>query len=324
MEKQLFNILAVALLLIATITTCKKEEPDANGIKFDKTELDLLVGETVTLNPIFIPTNANKTASWESSDPNVATVDKGTVTGIAFGTTTITVTIPSGRTAKCSVTVIQIIEPKMIRVDGGTFIMGCTEDDCFDNRELPAHPVTLSSFSIAQYPVTQKEWVSLMGYNPSYYQNGEDCPVGNVTWKEIQSYIQKLNTYTGKNYRLPTEAEWEFAARGGNKSEHYIFSGSNNVHEVAWIDTYSHPVGTKKPNELDIYDMSGNIFETCNDFFGAYTDDPQINPQGPPIGDSRVIRGGSYGNDPFFSRIAYRMPRNNNASYNGGFRLALP
>ena len=324
MKKHLFNIFAVALLLIATIATCKKEEADASGIKLDQPEVELLVGETAILKATLIPKNANKTVIWESSKPDVATVEKGKITAVAFGITTITATTHNGHTAKCAVVVIQAFEPEMIRVQGGTFTMGCTDDECME-RELPTHQVTLSSFSIGKYPVTQKEFEALMGYNPSYYKNCEDCPVGYVGWNEMQSYIQKLNTITGKNYRLPTEAEWEYAARGGNKSEHYKYSGSNNVHEVAWIDSKSHPVGTKKPNELEIYDMCGNVFETCSDWYELYTDEHQENPQGPPTGTlGRVIRGGNYGNYPFYSRIAYRMPDISDASMNGGFRLAHP
>jgi len=332
MKKQLFKILAVALLLIATIATCKKETPDANDIKLDKNDLELLAGETATLKAILIPSDANKTVSWESSDPTIATVDKGTITGIAFGTTTITVTSHNGHTAKCAVLVMQVFEPDMIRVDGGKFTMGCTDGDCFsyedDNREIPSHEVTVSSFSIAKYPVTQKQWRALMGSNPSNCV-GEEHPVERVSWQDAQAFIQKLNTLTGKQYRLPTEAEWEYAARGGSQSKGYKYSGSNDVNTVAWYDlnsgNKSHPVGLKEPNELKIYDMSGNVWEWCSDWYGKYSDLPQTNPPGPSSGIAHVIRGGTYVIQSQCVRVSMRSGATTNLTNPYiGFRLALP
>ena len=162
--------------------------------------------------------------------------------------------------------------------------------------------------------------------NPSYYK-GDDRPVHNVSWNDVQEYITVLNAYTGKNYRLPTEAEWEYAARGGNKSKGYKYSGSNNIDEVAWcVDNSSSPrsVGTKKPNELSIYDMSGNLWEYCNDWYDSYTADPQINPTGPKTGDYRVIRGGAYYTQPFYMRVSSRNGLQPNEKIFGTFRLLLP
>ena len=139
-----------------------------------------------------------------------------------------------------------------------------------------------------------------MGSNPSRFK-GADLPVERVSWDDCQVFIQKLNSLTGCNFRLPTEAEWEFACRGGNNSRGYKYSGSNNLGSVAWYDDncgyQTRPVGTKSPNELGIYDMSGNVWECCSDWFEIYTANSQINPTGPQSGESRVIRGGSWGDD---------------------------
>jgi formylglycine-generating enzyme required for sulfatase activity len=261
MKRKIFKFLAIAVLLTTAIIACKKP---VDGVNIDR-DLLLLVGETAILIPSFIPPDAhNQKVSWESSDPSVATVDNGNVTGIKVGRAIITVkTEDGGRTAKCFVSVTQPIEPEMVWVEGGTFTMGCTDEqgeDCY-NDELPSHQITLSGFYIGKYEITQKEWVAAMGDNPSL-KNGDKIPVHCIGLGKVQEYINRLNAVTGKDYRLPTEAEWEYAARGGNKSEGYKYSGSNNVHEVAWCDFISggpFNVGTKKANELGIYDMSGNV-----------------------------------------------------------------
>ena len=164
---------------------------------------------------------------------------------------------------------------EMVKVEGGTFDMGATkeQEEPWDS-EKPVHKVTLSSFSIAKTEVTQELWQAVMGNNPSYFK-GSNLPVEVVSWNDCQEFIRKLNAMTGYNFRLPTEAEWEFAARGGNKSQHYQYSGSNDVGSVAWYGDNSggktHPVATKAPNELGIYDMSGNVWEWCEDWYGSYS-----------------------------------------------------
>ena len=223
-------------------------------------------------------------------------------------------------------------EPEMVLVQGGTFTMGCTAEqsnDCSDG-EKPAHQVTLNNFQIGKYPVTQAQWRFVMGNNPSYF-TGDNLPVEQVSWNDVQVYIEKLNEMTGKNYRLPTEAEWEYAARGGNKSQeqNYKYSGSNNIEEVAWYwensDSKTHPVGTKAPNALGIYDMCGNVWEWCNDRYGDYTEDPQTNPQGPDTGYGRVVRGGSWYYFAHFCRTTSRDASEPTDRYfNLGFRLVLP
>jgi formylglycine-generating enzyme required for sulfatase activity len=205
--------------------------------------------------------------------------------------------------------------------------MGCNDNECFD-RELPQHQVTLKSYRIAKYPVTQKQWVSLMGSNPSYFQ-GDDFPVEMVSWLDVQDFIKQLNDVTGRNYRLATDAEWEYAARGGKKSQGYKYSGSNNVDDVAWYDGNSgftpHAVGTKAPNELGIYDMSGNVMEWCNNWYAEYTDVAQTDPQGPATGLHRVIRNGSWATQAQECRVSFRNRTDpESRHFLIGFRIVLP
>ena len=188
---------------------------------------------------------------------------------------------------------------EMVRVEGGTFRMGATseQEDDADSDEKPVHSVTLSSYYIGKTEVTQALWQAVMGSNPSNFK-GADLPVECVSWDDCQEFIRKLNSMTGQNFRLPTEAEWEFACRGGNNSRGYKYSGSNNLGSVAWCDGNSggktHPVATKSPNELGIYDMSGNVWEWCADWYGGYSSSAQTNPKGPYGGSGRVSRGGSW------------------------------
>ena len=188
----------------------------------------------------------------------------------------------------------------MVYVSGGTFTMGATgeqDSDAFDD-EKPTHSVTLNSFYLCKYEVTQALWKAVMGKNPSDFK-GNNLPVENVSWNDCQTFISRLNNLTGRNFRLPTEAEWEYAARGGNRSRGYKYSGSNNPSDVSWdIDNSgdkTHPVGSKRPNELGLYDMSGNVYEWCSDWYGTYSSSSQTNPTGPSSGWGRVKRGGCWG-----------------------------
>ena len=218
----------------------------------------------------------------------------------------------------------------MVRVEGGTFIMGATAEqgsDAIDN-EKPTHQVTLSTFYIGKYEVTQAEWQAVMGTNPSDFK-GDNLPVECVSWDDCQEFIRKLNELTGKQFRLPTEAEWEYAARGGNKSGGYKYAGGNDVDNVAWYVDNSggktHPVGTKRGNELGLYDMSGNVWEWCQDWFGYYGSASQTNPQGRGSGDDRVLRGGSWDDDARYCRLSYRNGRDPGQELRyRGLRLALP
>ncbi len=175
---------------------------------------------------------------------------------------------------------------EMVPVEGGTFTMGAADDDNYAfNWEKPAHEVTLSSYYIGKTEVTQALWKAVMGSNPSRFK-GDNLPVEQVSWDDCQKFIRRINAATGKQFRLPTEAEWEYAARGGNQSKGYKYSGSNNLDKVAWYgedwETGStHPVGKKQPNELGLYDMSGNVWEWCADWYGDYSSEAQTNPTGP-------------------------------------------
>ncbi|MBQ3247480.1 MAG: formylglycine-generating enzyme family protein [Alistipes sp.] len=219
---------------------------------------------------------------------------------------------------------------EMVFVKGGTFMMSATPEQGKDanSDEKPAHSVTVSDFYIGKYEVTQAQWEAVMGENPSCFK-GENRPVERVSWNDIQEFIEKLNAKTGKKYRLPTEAEWEYAARGGNQSKGYKYSGSNDIGSVAWYtknsSSQTHPVGQKQPNELGLYDMSGNVYEWCSDWFGRYSSGSQTNPTGPAKGSRRVLRGGSWLNAGR-CRVSYRGSDDPSSSgfYCGifGFRLA--
>ncbi len=260
---------------------------------------------------------------------------------------------PGGDTPVTQTFTVNGVIFKMIAVEGGTFTMGATVEqgsDAYD-CEKPAHQVTLSSYSIGETEVTQALWQAVMGSNPSYF-NGDynstygshdnygtnlQRPVECVSWDDCQAFITKLNQLTGAMFRLPTEAEWEYAARGGNKSKGYKYAGSNSIGDVAWYyaNSYAlgsgnpnygtHSVATKSPNELGLYDMSGNVYEWCQDWYGSYSSGAQTNPIGPTSGRYRVYRGGSWNYVAMCCRVSYR---NYNGSptglnYDLGFRLAL-
>jgi len=214
----------------------------------------------------------------------------------------------------------------MVAVKGGCFNMGSNDGD---SDEKPVHQVCVDDFYIGKYEVTQKQWKEIMGNYPSKFKC-DDCPVEQVSWDDVQDFIRKLNSKTGNNYRLPTEAEWEYAARGGDQSRGYIYSGSNTIGDVAWYNGNSgsktHAAGTKKANELGIYDMSGNVWEWCSDWYGAdyYGKSPTNNPAGPTTGSYRVLRGGSWDLIATYCRMAirgWRRPGGNDKIL--GFRLAL-
>jgi len=233
---------------------------------------------------------------------------------------------------------------EMVYVNGGTFMMGCTPEhsgDC-DDREKPAYEATLSDFYIGKYEVTQKQWREIMGTDLRQQLNtaiGIEAPLSGkrdnnpmyyVSWEDAREFIERLNEETGKSYRLPTEAEWEYAARGGNQSRLYKYSGSDNVGAVAWFSDNSksttHPVGTKEANELGIHDMSGNVNEWVSDWYGDYSGKPQMNPAGPESGKYpyRVFRGGSWFNGAWYARVSYRNAGGSRGRTGDvGFRLAL-
>ena len=196
---------------------------------------------------------------------------------------------------------------KMIAVKGGTFQMG--SDDWYE-WEKPVHQVTLSDYFIGETEVTQELWSAVMGSNPSGFTGNMQRPVEQVSWNDCQAFISKLNELTGEAFRLPTEAQWEYAARGGNQAQGRLYSGSDAIDDVAWYKSNSssttNPVKTKAPNELGIYDMSGNVYEWCSDWKGSYSSAAQTDPTGPAKGSGRVSRGGSWNNDPTGCRVASR------------------
>lgn len=221
------------------------------------------------------------------------------------------------------------INIEMIKVEAGTFMMGATKEVKEPYKiELPAHEVLLTEdYYIGKYEVTQALWNVVMDSKHST-NDGDLLPKNYVSWNYCQEFIEKLNKITGLKFRLPTEAEWEYAARGGKKSKRYLYSGSNNVLDVAWYDGNSsnkrHPVGTKQANELGIFDMGGNVSEWCQDLWGQYQNDSQINPLGSSAGTKHVLRGGNYFFDIRICYLSYRMfAESNYKDAFNGFRLAL-
>ena len=211
---------------------------------------------------------------------------------------------------------------EMVKVEGGTFMMGATSEMKNPNsNEKPVHQVTLTNdYYMGKYEVTQALWQAVMGSNPYEYK-GDNLPVETVSWNDCQKFISKLNSLTGRMFRLPTEAEWEYAARGGKESRGYQYSGSSNISDVAWYDENSgsktHPVGTKQANELGIYDMTGNVWEWCSDWYSSYSSSSQTNPTGSDSGSARVSRGGGWNCNASYCRLSVRF------YYTPDFRLDI-
>ena len=216
------------------------------------------------------------------------------------------------------------VDPVMVKVEGGSFQMGSNDGS---NSEKPIHSVSVNTFYIGKYEVTQSEWRSVMGKNPPklYFKGCNSCPVDAVSWDNIQEFLKKLNAKSEKTYRLPTEAEWEYAARGGNKSNGYTYSGSNDLKSVAWCyensDSKTHPVGQKQANELGLHDMSGNVWEWCTDWYKGYPGSSGVKDY---TGSDRVYRGGGCFYDAGYCRVASRSYNTPAYRYSLlGFRLAI-
>ena len=273
-----------------------KVEIKKDGYGTDSKTVSILEGQTASLSGV-LKTNASSSVA----------------SGTSLAGNTISIPVKDG------------ISIDMVRVEAGTFTMGATaEMEDPEDDEKPTHRVTLSNdYYIGKYEVTQGLWQAVMGNNPSNFK-GDNLPVEQVSWYECQDFLSKLNRLTGKKFRLPTEAEWEYAARGGNKSRGYQYSGSNNLSDVAWYRVNSgdktHAVGTKQANELGIYDMSGNVWEWCQDWYGNYSSSSQTNPTGATSGSDRVVRGGSWDYYAWLCRSSYRYVAPN---YRCGLGLRL-
>ena len=264
----------------------------------------------------------------------------GTLQQGAVATTTPTASgsVDSGSLGGNQTFTVKGVQFTMIAVEGGTFTMGATPEQGSDaeSNEKPTHQVTLLSYYIGETEVTQALWEAVMGKTVlqiasengwSTYGVGDNYPMYDISYNDCKDFILKLNSMTGKNFRLPTESEWEFAARGGNKSRGYKYSGSNNIEDVAWYSNNSdttHPVKTKQANELGIYDMSGNVYEWCQDWYGKYSRNVQTNPIGPNSGSDRVIRGGGWCSRARYCRLSRRRGYGLDSRDNDlGFRLVL-
>lgn len=256
-----------------------------------------------------------------------STVQQKPTTRLSSGTSGSTITIP----------VKDGISIEMVKVEAGTFVMGATREgmryEKMDKKELPAHKVSLTKeYFIGKFEVTQLLWNTIMKNNPSK-NKGEKLPVEQVSWNDCQIFIAKLNRITGRKFRLPTEAEWEYAARGGNKSKGYLYSGSDIAEDVAWYNAvsgrrigsgHSHKVGAKHANELGLFDMSANVYEWCQDFWVEYNNQEQIDPVGPQKGINHVYRGGSWYTDVYKCYPSWRDYGNPDLRRDDlGFRLAL-
>ena len=301
-------------------------EPES--IALSESNVTMNIGSTITLTATVYPSNTtNKMVTWRSSNASVATVNNGVVNALATGECDIIATCQNVQ-ATCHVTVkeedanentftVNGVTFSMVPVEGGTFLMGspATQTGSGTN-ERPQHFVTLSDYKIGQTEVTQELWVAVMGSNPSSFQGDPQRPVDNVSWDMCKEFIDSLNKLTGKNFRFPTEAEWEFAAKGGNQSKGYIFAGSNTPAPVAWYSTNSgsktQPVAQKAANELGLYDMSGNVCEWCADWYVSYEwytsnfTQPIDNPTGPETGSYKMLRGGSWFEVAKYCRSGYR------------------
>ena len=279
MAKKIIYILFIMLLVGCFDAMAQKPIKRQNASK-QKTEKTSKSRQSGTTSNGDKSKKTNKSASPQSSINSNSPINEGTVKSETITANGVSFT--------------------MVYVSGGTYTMGATAEqgNDADSNEKPAHQVSLPGYYIGKYEVTQELWQSVMGNNPSWFPGESRCPVECVSWEDCQKFITKLNKLTGKTFRLPTEAEWEYAARGGNRSHGYKYAGSNSLGDVAWYEDNSsdktHPVGQKSPNELGLYDMSGNASEWCQDLYGNYSGSSQTDPVGSYSGYFRVSRGGAW------------------------------
>ena len=228
---------------------------------------------------------------------------------------------------------IREVAASLVRVEGGTFQMG-SDSELANDDEQPVHAVTLSSYRIAKFTITQKQWRAIMGQNVAWNENygvGDNYPATNLNANDVKQFLDKVNRLGELNLRLPTEAEWEYAARGGKSSHGTLYSGSDDADAVVWHQGNAgnrlHPVGSLQPNELGLYDMSGNVWEWCSDWYGDYPAEAQTNPQGAYYyysSQRKVVRGGSFSYEATFSRVTQRNSvQSGTSSFALGFRVAM-
>ena len=352
MKTRLLFIIAAIMLLFG----CNKDR-DLNELKFEITNEEWTIsGTTATLTAdyswsgeiVSIAMDVSEDGGFASAMSFEASVSGNsltvTATGLKAGTTyyyrmrlntengkveSETKTFVTNNPNDPNTFTVNGVSFEMVYVEGGTFDMGATTEQGSDaeSDDKPVHSVTLDGYYIGKCEVTQELWQAVMGSNPSRFKGAKN-PVEQVSWNDCQEFVSRLNRLTGRTFRLPTEAEWEYAARGGNKSRHYKYSGSGNIGYVAWYyknsGSTTHAVGTQTANELGIYDMSGNVCEWCSDWYGGYSAGSQTNPQGPSSGSARVLRGGSWSDYARYCRVSYRYCGDPYDSYDGGgLRLVL-
>ena len=309
------------------VEEAKEEKISPVAQKASSSSWGLLLGIAVVI-AVITGVAVNKCSGGEgdsAEEPIIDSIVRSKVDTVRADTPVATLDVP-----KDCPEVIKKLAANMVYVEGGAFTMGATAEQGSDadDDEKPAHQVTLKGFYIGKYEVTQAEWKAVMGENPSKYK-GDNLPVDKVSWNDCQEFIRKLNELTGKNFRLPTEAEWEYAARGGRRSYGAKYAGDNDIDNVAWYggnsNSTTHPVGTKRANELGLYDMTGNVMEWCQDWYGDYSSSAQTNPTGPGSGLKRVLRGGSWHYFAGDCRLSCRGNINPDGRFiDCGLRLVFP
>ena len=331
MKKQCRNFMkrwSVALLMLLTVGVVMAIVPDPRVKKKVSTTTTTTQKKSTTTTT---PQKKSGTSSKNTTTKQRSSSSSSSSAGSNRSGGTSPATIQSSSDGAVLMVSLGNVSFRMIRVDGGTFTMGATAEQGSDayTVEKPAHLVTLSTYYMGETEVTQELWEAVMGSNPSKFK-GSRRPVEYVSWEDCQDFIRRLNQRTGRNFRLPTEAEWEYAARGGNKSYGYKYAGGSSSGDVAWYygnsGNQTHDVATKRANELGLYDMSGNVWEWCQDWYSEsyYSSSSQTNPTGPSSGSFRVYRGGSWYDNARSCRVSYRN-RSTPASRNFilGLRLAL-
>ncbi|MDO4725827.1 MAG: SUMF1/EgtB/PvdO family nonheme iron enzyme [Porphyromonadaceae bacterium] len=350
MKKKCFLVCFFTAIVTFGFLSCQQDR--VTDILVEPTEKTLKEGEEFVIKVKITPDNAkNRSVTWQSDNTDVAKVDeKGKVTAIKEGTAVIKVKTQDGnKTAECKVIVSKSFDPncvingikfEFVEIPGGTFTMGSPDNEPIRDKDEPQHSITLSSFYMGKYEVTQAQWKAVMGKdnNPSFFK-GDNLPMEMVSWEDTQLFINKLNELTKKEYRLPTEAEWEYACRAGTTTPFYTGDnittdqanyngeGSYNNNPIGENRQKTTEVGTFSPNAWGLYDMSGNIWEWCNDWYDKfyYGISPESNPIGPETGTERVIRGGSWRNYAQYLRSANRSSDRVRGKGNDcGFRLVHP